>query len=75
MRWVGFPLPKTEVGDLIGVFQSGAYARTASPLGFLSHPTPPEIWIDDGQIHLIRRRGKYEDFCIDLCDLSHENIG
>ena len=27
-------LPKAEVGDLIGVFQSGAYARTASPLDF-----------------------------------------
>src|SRR5208282_3046595 len=26
-------LPAAEVGDLIGIFQSGAYARTASPLG------------------------------------------
>src|SRR5882672_11551516 len=33
-------LPTAEVGELIGVFQSGAYARTASPLSFLSHPTP-----------------------------------
>jgi diaminopimelate decarboxylase len=35
-------LPHLEIGDLIGVFQSGAYARAASPLGFLSHVTPPE---------------------------------
>ena len=28
-------LPAAEVGDPIGVFQSGAYARAASPLGFL----------------------------------------
>jgi len=33
-------LPRTDVGDLVGVFQSGAYARSASPMGFLSHATP-----------------------------------
>ena len=59
-------LPKPEVGDLIGVFQSGAYARSASPLGFLSHLTPPEVWVEEGQDHLIRRRGKYEDYQCDL---------
>ncbi len=59
-------LPKAEVGDLIGVFQSGAYARTASPLGFLSHQTPPEVWIEDGRDSLIRRRGKYEDYFVDI---------
>ncbi len=34
-----------EVGDLVAVFQSGAYGYTASPLGFLSHPAPLEILI------------------------------
>lgn len=53
-------LPTAEVGDLIGIFQSGAYARTASPLGFLSHPTPPEIWIENGQDYLISKRDSYE---------------
>ena len=67
-------LPKAEVGDLIGVFQSGAYARTASPLGFLSHPTPPEVWVEEGRAHLIRRRGKYEDIFVDLRD-RHVRIG
>ena len=61
-------LPKAEVGDLIGIFQSGAYARTASPLGFLSHPTPPEVWVEEGRHYLIRRRGKYDDYFLDLCD-------
>lgn len=65
-------LPKAEAGDLIGVFQSGAYARTASPLGFLSHPTPPEVWVEEGRAHLIRRRGTYQDFVVDLCDLPCE---
>jgi len=32
-----------QVGDLIAVFQSGAYGLTASPLGFLSHPPPVEL--------------------------------
>lgn len=49
-------LPKTEVGDLVVVFQSGAYARSASPLEFLSHPTPPEIWLRDGHDYLIHPR-------------------
>ncbi|MEP6880877.1 MAG: hypothetical protein ABI866_02735, partial [Dokdonella sp.] len=31
-------LDKADPGDLIVVFQSGAYGRSASPRGFLSHP-------------------------------------
>ena len=58
-------LPKAEVGDLVGVFQSGAYARAASPLGFLSHPTPPEIWVDNSGHSVIRRRGEFEDYFAD----------
>lgn len=30
-------------GDLVVLFQSGAYGLTASPVGFLSHPSPPEL--------------------------------
>lgn len=58
-------LPKAEVGDLVGVFQSGAYARAASPLGFLSHPAPPEIWVEGGIDSVIRRRGRLEDYLAD----------
>lgn len=58
-------LPEADVGDLVGVFQSGAYARSASPLGFLSHPAPPEVWVDRGHHHLIRRRGGYGDYLRD----------
>jgi diaminopimelate decarboxylase len=36
-------LAEAEVGDLIAVFQSGAYGLTASPRGFLSHPEPAEL--------------------------------
>ena len=38
-------LPPAKVGDFIVVFQSGAYGRTASPLGFLSHPAPMEALV------------------------------
>jgi diaminopimelate decarboxylase len=50
------PLPDVRVGDLVGIFQSGAYAMTASPLGFLSHPTPAEVLVDRGAATLIRPR-------------------
>jgi len=36
-------LAEAEVGDLIAVFQSGAYGLTASPRAFLSHPEPAEV--------------------------------
>jgi diaminopimelate decarboxylase len=38
-------LATADVGDLIGVFQSGAYGLTASPTAFLSHPHPAEITV------------------------------
>lgn len=59
-------VPAVTAGDLVGVFQSGAYARAASPLGFLSHPTPPEVLVQEGHVELIRRRGTYEDMLADL---------
>jgi diaminopimelate decarboxylase len=63
----GANLPRAEVGDLIGVFQSGAYGRSASPLGFLSHPAPPEVWVEGGTHYLIRRRGQVDDYLRDQC--------
>lgn len=59
-------VPHVEVGDLMVVFQSGAYARTASPLGFLSHPTPPEVMVHDGQARSIRKRGEPSDYLHDI---------
>lgn len=38
-------LPPAEPGDLIVIFQSGAYGFTASPRDFLSHPHPEEIFL------------------------------
>ena len=38
-------LPMVEVGDRIAVLQSGAYGRSASPLGFLGRPAPVELLV------------------------------
>jgi diaminopimelate decarboxylase len=38
-------LPRAEPGDLVVVFQSGAYGATASPQAFLSHPAPLEALV------------------------------
>ena len=59
-------LPRVEVGDLMAIFQSGAYARTASPLGFLSHPSPPEVMAHRGRARLIRKRGELSDYVCDV---------
>jgi diaminopimelate decarboxylase len=36
-------LPPADIGDLVVIFQAGAYGRTASPTAFLSHSEPPEV--------------------------------
>lgn len=38
-------LAEAHPGDLIVIFQSGAYGLTASPTAFLSHPAPLEVLI------------------------------
>jgi len=55
------PLVEPEAGDLIGVFYSGAYGYSASNLGFLSHPTPAEVLLWQGEACLLRPLGKPED--------------
>ncbi len=38
-------LAHAEPGDLVAVFQSGAYGLTASPTAFLGHPAPAEVLV------------------------------
>ena len=38
-------LARADVGDLVAVFQSGAYGLTASPAAFLSHPGAVEVLV------------------------------
>jgi diaminopimelate decarboxylase len=49
------PLPRPQIGDLVGVFNSGAYGYTAGMLFFLSHKTPAEVLADDGKAWIIRK--------------------
>ena len=38
-------LPLAQIGDLLVVFQSGAYGASASPQGFLGHPACVEVLV------------------------------
>ena len=40
-----YELPKIDIGDLVVIYQSGAYGFSASPRDFLSHPQPVEILV------------------------------
>lgn len=69
-------LPFVQRGDLFGVFQSGAYARTSSPHGFLSHDSPAEVLVAGGAARLVRRRGEPGDYLQDQClDISSPGSG
>jgi diaminopimelate decarboxylase len=53
-------LAEAMVGDLVGIFQSGAYGLTASPVGFLSHPPPVEVLVREGRAEVIGARERRE---------------
>ena len=55
-------VPRPAVGDLVGILNSGSYAYTASPLLFLGPPPPPELLPCEGQIQVIRRSFKLDEF-------------
>lgn len=38
-------LARAEIGDLVVIFQAGAYGLTASPIAFLGHPAPVEVLV------------------------------
>lgn len=38
-------LPHADIGDLVVIFQQGAYGLTASPTAFLGHPAPAEVLV------------------------------
>ncbi|MFD2673318.1 diaminopimelate decarboxylase [Marinicrinis sediminis] len=52
-------LPELHPGDLIAVYQSGAYGLTFSPVLFLSQSLPRELLREQEQIHLIRDRHEF----------------
>ncbi len=50
-----------RAGDLVAVLVSGAYGLTFSNTMFLSHPTPAEVLVADGDAHVVRAAGRPED--------------
>ncbi len=39
-------LPELAPGDLLAFGSTGAYGFTEGMTHFLSHPVPPEVWVD-----------------------------
>jgi diaminopimelate decarboxylase len=54
-------LPEVEPGDLIGVFQSGAYGPSASITYMNGRGWPAEVLVHEGKAHLVRTRDTVED--------------
>lgn len=50
-----------ESGDLIGIYHSGAYGPSASPVHFLGYGHPAEVLIDGESVQLIRSRTTVEE--------------
>jgi diaminopimelate decarboxylase len=40
------PLPELAPGDLLAFGTTGAYGLNEGMTHFLSHPVPPEIWVE-----------------------------
>jgi len=55
------PMPgPMAAGDLVAVLQSGAYGLSASPTGFLSHPMPAEVLVENAAHTAIRVAGTFD---------------
>ncbi len=53
-------LPEAKVGDLLVIECAGAYSFVMGS-NYNSRPLAAEVLVDDGQLHLIRRRQTFED--------------
>jgi diaminopimelate decarboxylase len=53
-------LPRVEAGDLLAIHTAGAYSFSLSS-NYNSRPRPCELLIDGADVHLARRRERYED--------------
>jgi len=51
----GVLLPHPEPGDIVGIFDAGAYGYTMSMINFMSLGAPAEVMVDKGGLHVIRR--------------------
>ena len=49
------PLARAEIGDLLCVHDVGAYGASMAS-NYNSMPLPAEVLVDEGRVHLVRRR-------------------
>ena len=54
-------LPKAEAGNLVGVFNAGAYGYSMSMHEFLGHRSPAEVLVDNGNVKELRPRGEFSN--------------
>ena len=54
------PLPEASVGDYLVIGCAGAYSSVMGS-NYNSKPLAAEVLIQDGQVHLIRRRQTFEE--------------
>ncbi len=54
-------IPDVSIGDIVGVFNAGAYGYNMSILEFLGHKKPAEVLLKDEQAYLIREPGSFKD--------------
>lgn len=53
-------LPPMQRGDLVAVYSAGAYGAVMAS-HYNARPNPPEVLVEGGEFHVIRRRESYED--------------
>ena len=53
-------LPRPEVGDLLAVFDAGAYGAVMAS-NYNRRPMPAEVLVEDGEATVIRRRQTFDD--------------
>jgi diaminopimelate decarboxylase len=63
-------LPRVEPGDVIGVFNAGAYGYTMSLMNFMSLGWPAEVMVEDGRVRLMRRARSAESLFDDQAVLD-----
>jgi len=61
-------LPHPEVGDLIAVFNAGAYGYSMSSQ-YNGNTRAPEIMVSNGRVRMIRRRETFEDLLSTVPDM------
>ena len=70
----GRELPRAESGDVIAMFDAGAYVYSMSSQ-YNSRPRPAEVLIkDNGDVKLIRRRETLKDLVATLSTADNSNI-